>query len=181
MKPDCHGVAIKIEEACREYQIKLESKEIELCDHWSKEVDTSDYWLTMEDFNWIEERYRPFTADYFAYDQSWRKKPFFARFGVCESRGLDAFSVGWQKAVRYFHPPVGLVWKVIRKAEREKAEGVLIVPDWPGSVLLAVLENRVQKGKIVLMEKWRPRVICPREIGSDTSRGVKVYDVCLPF
>ena len=44
MKPDCHGVAVKIEEICREYQIRLEtfwlsrgSKEIELCDNWSKE------------------------------------------------------------------------------------------------------------------------------------------------
>ena len=77
MKPDCHEIAIKIEEICRVYQIKLEtfwlsreSKEIKLCDKWSKEVDTADYWLPMEDFSWTEERYGPFVADYFASDRS---------------------------------------------------------------------------------------------------------------
>ena len=87
--------------------------------------------------------------------------------------------MGWQKGVRYFHPPVGLVWKVIRKAEREKVEGVLIVPDWPGSVLLAVLENRVKKGNILLMEKWRPRMNCPRKNESNTFRGVLKFNMCV--
>ena len=52
MKRDCHGVAIKIEELCRRFEIKLETfwisrelREIEFCDTWSKEVDCSDYWL----------------------------------------------------------------------------------------------------------------------------------------
>merc|ERR1711873_348884 len=141
----------------------------------SKEVNTADYWIEIKDFRWIEGRYGPFSADYFASDRSWWKKPFFAKFGECESRGLDAFSVGWQKGVGYFHPPVGLVWKVVRKAERERAEGVLIVPDWPGSGLLVVLESRVKEGKIVLMEKWRPSLICPWEIGSNTFRGMTKF------
>ena len=92
---------------------------------------------------------------------------------------MDAFSVGWQKGLGYFHPPVGLVWKVVRKAERERAEGVLIVPDWPGSGLLVVLESRVKEGKIVLMEKWRPSLICPSEIGSDTFRGITKFKMCV--
>ena len=186
MKPDCHGVAVKIEEICRKYQIRLEtfwlsrdSKEIEFCDQWSKEVDTADYWIEMKDFRRIEERYGPFSADYFASDRSWRKKPFFAKFGVGESSGLDAFSVGWKYGTGYFHPPVGLVWKVVRKAERERADGILIAPDWPGSVLLAVLESRVKEGKIVLMEKWTPFLICPREIGSDTFRGKTKFKLCV--
>ena len=96
-----------------------------------------------------------------------------------ESSGLDAFSVGWKNGTGYFHPPVGLVWKVVRKAERERTDGVLIVPDWPGSVLLAVLESRVKEGKIILMEKWSPFLICPREIGSDTFRGKTKFKLCV--
>ena len=142
-------------------------------------MDTADYWIEMKDFRRIEERYGPFSADYFASDRSWRKKPFFAKFGVGESSGLDAFSVGWKNGTGYFHPPVGLVWKVVRKAERERTDGVLIVPDWPGSVLLAVLESRVKEGKIILMEKWSPFLICPREIGSDTFRGKTKFKLCV--
>ena len=66
MKPDCHEVAIRIEETCRVYQIKLEtfrlsrdSREIKLFDKWSKEVDTSDYWISDEDFCWIEGKFGP--------------------------------------------------------------------------------------------------------------------------
>ena len=71
------------------------------------------------------------------------------------------------------------MWRVVRKAERERANGVLIVPDWPGSSLLAVLESREKEGKVVLMEKWRPRLICPREIESDTFRGMTKFKMCV--
>ena len=98
---------------------------------------------------------------------------------MCESRGLDAFSVDWRKGVGYFHPPVGLVWKVIRKAERETAEGILIVPDWPGSALFAVLESRVRRGDIILLGSWRPKMVCPKEIGSNTFRGILKFNMCI--
>ena len=98
-------------------------------------------------------------------------KPFYARFGVNESIGLDVFSVDWSRGVGYFHPPVSQIWRVIRKAEREKAKGFLVVPDWPGSSLLAVLERRLDEGKVILKYKWRPWLVCPQEIVSNTFRG----------
>ena len=49
MKRDCHEVAVRIDRLCKEFDIRLEtlwlsreSKEIEYCNSWSKEVDTSD-------------------------------------------------------------------------------------------------------------------------------------------
>ena len=54
--------------------------QIEYCDRMSKDVDTSDYWLSSEDFRWIKKRRGPFSVDFFASDRSWRMKPFFARF-----------------------------------------------------------------------------------------------------
>ena len=50
MKRDCHQVATEIEKLCRRFEIRLEtfwisreSREIEYCDAWSKEVDELDY------------------------------------------------------------------------------------------------------------------------------------------
>ena len=126
----------------------------------------------MREFCRLEEKYGPFVADFFASERSWRMKPYYARFGVGEARGLDAFSVSWKKGSGYFHPPVGLIWRVVRKAEREKARGILIVPNWPGSGFLAVLENRVRAGSVMLMERWKPRLVCAPEIQSDTFRDV---------
>ena len=76
MKKDCHAVALRIEELCRKWKIKLEtfwisrdSKQIEYCDWVSKEVDTSDYWIADEDFWGLEREFGPFEADYFASDR----------------------------------------------------------------------------------------------------------------
>ena len=54
--------------------------------------------------------------DYFASDRSFRMVPYMAR-----SMGADAFSVSWREGKGYFHPLVGLVSRVVRKAEREAA------------------------------------------------------------
>ena len=83
----------------------------------------ADYWITMEEFPRIEERYRPFSADYFASDRSWRKKLFFAKFGVSESRGLDAFSCAGREEWCTFI--LQLVWCgkwFARRRERELKE-----------------------------------------------------------
>ena len=182
MKPDCHGVAERIADLCREHQIKLEcfwvsrdSLEITLCDRWSKEVDTSEYWIGDADFRRIESRYGPFTADYFASERSKRMPVYFSRFGSGDARGIDAFSVDWRTGCGYYHPPVGLVWKVIRKCEREGAFGVIVVPDWPESAYLAVLSDRVRRGSVKLRERWRPCMECAPEIQSCTFRGVTKF------
>ena len=43
--------------------------------------------------------------------------------------------------------------------------------DWPESVFLMMVEEKVQEGTMVLRRKFSPRMICPREILSDTFRG----------
>ena len=62
MKEDCHAVAIRIEELCRKWNIKWETfwvsrdmEQIEYCDKMSKDVDTSDYWISNEDFGSVGE------------------------------------------------------------------------------------------------------------------------------
>ena len=85
-------------------------------------------------------------------------KPYFARFSCGESQGVDAFSVSWRRGKGFFHPPVGLVSRVVRKAERERAEGLLVVPDWPGSGFMSVLEeSEDEEGEIIKARIVRKR------------------------
>ena len=93
-------------------------------------MDCSDYWLSDWCFRELVRYFGPFSVDYFASDRSFRMKPYFARFTCGESQGVDAFSVSWRRGKGFFHPPVGLVSRVVRKAERERAEGLLVVPEW---------------------------------------------------
>ena len=101
----------------------------------------------------LEREFRPFEADYFASDRSWRLKLFLARFGCGESEGVDAFVVCWNRGFGYFHPPVGLIMKVVRRAENTGARGVLVTPDWPGSVFLLKVEEKVQERDCVVEEE----------------------------
>ena len=98
-------------------------------------------------------------------------KPFFAMFGCGESEGVDAFAVCWDRGFRYFHPPIGLIGKDVRQADKTGSRGVLVTPDWPGSVYLMLVEEKVREGTMVLRKKFSPRIECPREIISDTFRG----------
>ena len=110
--------------------------------------------------------------DYFASDRSYQMKPYYAKFTSGESQGLDAFSVSWRVGRDYFHPPVCLVSRVIRKAERERAEGVLVMPDWSGSGFMCLLGEKARARKLRLVEQFYPVLICPKEIVTDTFRGV---------
>ena len=71
-------------------------------------------------FRDLWDKFGPFHADYFASDRSYRMKPFYARFASGESQGVDAFGVSWKKGKGFFHSPVGLLSRVVRKAERER-------------------------------------------------------------
>ena len=104
-------------------------------------------------------------------------KPFYAKFGSGESRGIDAFAVDWSMGFGYFHPPVGLITRGIRKAERARARGLLVAPDWPGSSYCMLLEKRVKEGKMIVMERFRPRIVCLAEIVSNTFKGMLKFDM----
>ena len=71
---------------------------------------------------------------------------------------------------------MGLLSRVVRKAERERAKGVLVAPDWPGSSRLAVVEERVRMKKLILADTVSLVLECPREIMSNTFRGVPKFN-----
>ena len=131
--------------------------------------------MSKECFRDLWRKFGPFDADYFTSDRSYRMKPYYTRFASGESQGVDAFGVSWKRGRGFFHPPVGLLSRVVRKAKRERAKGVLVAPDWPGSGRLALVEEKVRTGKLRLDEKVSLVLECPREIVSDTFRGVPKF------
>ena len=78
----------------------------------------------------------------------------------------------WSRGFGYFHPPVDLIGKVVRQVERTGSRGVLVTPDWPGSIYLMLVEEKVREGTMVLRRRFSPRIECPRDIISETFRGM---------
>ena len=79
------------------FWISRESEQIEYCVKVSKEVDTFDYRVSDEGYQWLEKEFGPFHPVYFASNRLWRMKPFYMRFGCGESEGMDAFGVSWKE------------------------------------------------------------------------------------
>ena len=52
-----------------------------------------------------------------------------------------------------------------------------MVLDWPGSSVYMLIKERMQEGKMVVKERLRPVIMCPREIVSDTFGGALRFDL----
>lgn len=184
MKPECHEVAKAIVELVKKFDIVLEpfwlsrkSKEIVLCDALSKDFDMSDYRLSSADFGVLRSRFGPFSVDFFGSSFTARFRPFFSVLDCTEAAGVDAFTVDWGTwGNAFFHPPVGLVAKVLRYAECCGAKGLLVVPEWPASVYMARLREKEQEGKVMLVLRFRPELEAPRWMKSAVFRGIPKFD-----
>ena len=187
MKPHCHEVALRIAELTRRWEIELdpfwisrEEPQIREVDKLSKEVDTSDYKLSREDFRGLEEAFGPFSCDMFASSFSYQLKPFVARVACSQAACVDAFSLDWRGiGYMFLHPPVGLVVRVLRYAEQCGAAGLLVVPFWPGAIFMTKLGALERAGKVVLVRRFRPDLISPVWIKSKTFHGPARFDFCV--
>ena len=56
---------------------------------------------------------------------------FFAYRPDPEAEAIDAFTVSWSNIRFYAFPPFNCIDRVLQKIIRDKATGILIVPDWP--------------------------------------------------
>ena len=183
MKHKCMEVAVRIQELIGSLELDFEivwqrrnTEEIRFADFVSKDFDFGDYKICDDDFHSLEQEYGDFEADYFASDYSFRKKPFYSRYLSGESSGSDAFSQDWGRGFGYFHPPVALVARVLSKAKEDKARGLLLVPDWPGSMMLTELRS-YSPHHVVARGSFRPYFECPVWFENNTFRGWPQFDM----
>ena len=184
MKPKCMEVAVNINNLIRYFDLEFEivwqrrnTEEIRFADRVSKDFDFSDYRISKQDFLRLQSEYGNFSCDYFASDYSYRMLPFYSRFRSGKSKGSDAFSSDWGEGFGYFHPPVALVPRVLDKAEQDGARGILLVPDWKGSVSQVVMDKHSKR--IKLREKFRPFFECPDWFENDTFKGWPKFEMSI--
>ncbi|KAA6353832.1 MAG: hypothetical protein EZS28_050640, partial [Streblomastix strix] len=51
-----------------------------------------------------------------------------------KAKGWDSVRVSWWEEFALIHPPIPIISRVIRKIIEEKAQGIMIVPNWPGQI-----------------------------------------------
>ena len=121
-KVDCHRVAKRIAQLVEFFNLKLEmvwprknTEEITLCDKLSKDFHLSEYRLTQESFDALEEEFGPWDVDWFAYDWSHRLERFASRYWTVGGEATDAFSHRWTEETGFFHPPLSELTRVVAK------------------------------------------------------------------
>ena len=61
--------------------------------------------------------------------------------------------------------------KVLRYAEVCGASGLLVVPDWPGSVFMARLREKELEGRVARVLEFKPWLEAPAWMKSNVFRG----------
>ena len=179
MKSDCHVVARRINGLIRELGVNFEiawlsweSEEIRFADQISKDFDFGGCRISAVDFEGLVRG--EFSADCFASDYSFRMRPFYSRYISGLSAGCDAFAQDWSRGFGFFHPSVGLVPRLMDKAREEGAQGILVVPDWPQSMVAREIRACEE---LELVGRWKPFFQCPVWFENDTFRGRSGFDV----
>ena len=184
MKSNCHAVAKRIWQLVRQFDLTFEcvwqpreSAAIMICDTLSKSFDSSDYKLSPQDFQKLLQKFGPFSCDVFASPFSHLFKPFFSRYLCKDAEAVDAFSVNWANLQNgFFHPPVTMVTRVLKKAQLERATGVLVTPEWPTSAFWPLLVRMEHSGQLLKLEKFRPKLITAQWVKSEVFRNKPNFD-----
>lgn len=109
----------------------LPGKDNTEADTASRHFNENIEWMLRKDiFLDIEQCWGPFEIDLFASRlnaqlpcyASWKPDP--------GASYVDAFTMSWHNLKFYAFPPFSLILKCLKKIEEEKAEGILVIPNW---------------------------------------------------
>ena len=105
--------------------------------------DHSDYHISSRILDQLSKYWNiEFHLDVFASVHSSRLPRFYSKFYHPAAEGVDAFSMRWPSLPLWIHPPTSVIALTIEYARRQKAFGVLIVPQWARQLFYAKLLGR---------------------------------------
>ena len=67
-----------------------------------------------------------------------------------EAHAVDAFSLSWEGLNFYAFPPFSIILRVLQKVRRDRASGVIFVPEWPTQVWWPVLMKLMTRDPVRL-------------------------------
>ena len=137
-RPSLQAEALAIFSICVRGNIRIEPEWIpreqnELADYYSRIVDYDDWMLNPAVFAWLDTVWGPHTVDRFANAINAQVQRFNSRFWSPGSEAIDAFTCCWTGENNWWCPLVFLIPRVVRHAQNTKANGTLIVSQWPFS------------------------------------------------
>ena len=134
-KDHLQDVALEIYSICLKCDIFINPvwvprEENQLSDDMSKLLDTDNWGIDFETFEFIQSKFKVFTIDRFADNINAKVARFNSRFYCPGVESVDAFTCDWQYEFNWLCPPISLIGETIKHAKLCKAEGVILIPEW---------------------------------------------------
>ena len=143
-KPHLQKIAFEIFELCLKHDIVILTRWVPreqntLADEISKYIDSDDWGIDFETFEYIQQRYGNFTFDRFASSQNTKVDRFNSKFYCPGSSGVNAFTHDWSYELNWLCPPISLIGACLRHMKLCKARGVLFIPEWKSAYFWPLL------------------------------------------
>ena len=90
---------------------------------------------------------------------------------------MDAFTVDWGSLTNgFFHPPVGLITRVLKHAQFVKAKCVLIIPVWESADFWPAIICLVRTEQLIELSQFRPFLVTVQWIECAVFKGKSDFD-----
>lgn len=111
----------------------IPSAENREADHLSR-ISNEDTEWEIADWAFVKiiERFGKPDIDLFATQENRKCDQFCSRFPTPAAWAIDAFTINWATLNFYAFPPFAIILKVLAKIRRDRATGIVVVPNWSG-------------------------------------------------
>lgn len=82
---------------------------------------------------------------------SWHRDP--------GSVAIDAFTISWEEHLFYAFPPFSVILRTLNKIISDKAQGIVVLPDWPSQPWYPLFRRLVIPGTNLIYFKPNPRLL----------------------
>ena len=107
--------------------------------------DQHEWCLSTAVFQDITAEYPDLNIDLFASRLTYKCETYCSWKPDPECTFVDAFSVNWHAYNFYAFPPFSLIPRCLQKIRKDKAQGILIVPLWPGQAWFPLLLQQLYR------------------------------------
>ena len=134
-KDQLQYMALDIFRMCLRHDIQIIPKWIprednEQADSISRYVDTDNWSIDNETFQFLQGEFGCFTIDRFADDKNKKVNRFDARFHCPNVENVNTFTSNWGNEFNWLCPPISMIGEALKHAKLCKCRGVLLVPEW---------------------------------------------------
>lgn len=95
-------------------------------------------WVSLGGIAWVFDkivnRFGEPQVDLFATSTNKKCNNFLSKFSVSDALEIDALTVSWSHLNFYAFPPFAIILKILSKIKSDKAEGIVMVPNWPNQL-----------------------------------------------